>query len=527
MIVRSAVNAVSKTRAKPSRRRAVTNGPVDVGARLEAELLGQAHRHGRRVLDDDDLRRVRQRGQHVVDRAVSRPARRSGRPPTHWPQLMQLLTFRPSSNAVPIARLAAAADEVDRADRLDLLAHPHALAAQDALGRVAHDRRARDVHACRRSRRRSSAGGGRRARAARSCSWQSLLRDAVQAVVRVVGEQQLDERPARVDGARRVGLDLHAGGRRERAARHEAALALDLDHAHPAGAARRQALEVAQRGNLDARPSRRREQRLAVLRLDRPAVHLDVVDHRVVSRVAVPLSDRSLTLTLACSSRPARVPSQCTSTASRLHASTHVPQAMHCSGMMWCGLFGAPTIASDGHFLTQSRSPCTASRRSRRRAVRGTPSRGTGGRRRAPRTRRGTSAACSAPGSAPIWPRPHRLVSWMTSARLLEVHHALEPLERLELPARCRRLRRDALEDLQHPPRALAARDALAAALALDEVHEELRHVHHAGVVVHHDQAARAHHRADRLQRLVVDVDVEVLTSGMQPPDGPPICTAL
>ena len=35
---------------------------------------------------------------------------------------------------------------------------------------------------------------------------------------------------------------------------------------------------------------------------------------------------------------------------------------------------------------------------------------------------------------------------------------------------------------------------------------------------VHHDQAARAHHRADRLERLVVDVDVEVRGRGCSRP---------
>jgi len=36
----------------------------------------------------------------------------------------------------------------------------------------------------------------------------------VQAVVRVIGEEQFDQRAARVDGARRMGLHLQAGGRR-------------------------------------------------------------------------------------------------------------------------------------------------------------------------------------------------------------------------------------------------------------------------------------------------------------------------
>ena len=119
------------------------------------------------------------------------------------------------------------------------------------------------------------------------CSSQLPLRDAVEAVVGVVGQQQLDDRLAGVDRARRVGPDLHARGHREGAARHEAALALDLDHAHAAGAARRQAVEVAERGDRDARAPQRRQERLAVLRVDRSAVDFDR-DHSVsVRRSAV------------------------------------------------------------------------------------------------------------------------------------------------------------------------------------------------------------------------------------------------
>ncbi len=69
---------------------------------------------------------------------------------------------------------------------------------------------------------------------------------------------------------------------------------------------------------------------------------------------------------------------------------------------------------------------------------------------------------------------------------------------------------RDRLEDLQHPSRALAAGNALAAGLALDELHEELGEVHHAGGLVHHDQAARSHDRAEVLEGLVVGGDVQV-----------------
>ena len=69
----------------------------------------------------------------------------------------------------------------------------------------------------------------------------------------------------------------------------------------------------------------------------------------------------------------------------------------------------------------------------------------------------------------------------------------------------------DARDDLEHALGAHAARRALAAALILDEVEEVARHVDHAGVLVHDDEAARAHDGAQLLQVLVVDRHVEVL----------------
>jgi hypothetical protein len=55
----------------------------------------------------------------------------------HCPQLMQDETLRPCVECGADGRLAAAADEVDRADALDLFADPHAAAAEDALLGVA------------------------------------------------------------------------------------------------------------------------------------------------------------------------------------------------------------------------------------------------------------------------------------------------------------------------------------------------------------------------------------------------------
>ena len=68
----------------------------------------------------------------------------------------------------------------------------------------------------------------------------------------------------------------------------------------------------------------------------------------------------------------------------------------------------------------------------------------------------------------------------------------------------------DARDDLEHPLGADAARRTLAAGFILHELEKEPRHVHHAGIFVHHDQAARAHDGAQFGDRLVVQGDVQV-----------------
>ena len=62
----------------------------------------------------------------------------------------------------------------------------------------------------------------------------------------------------------------------------------------------------------------------------------------------------------------------------------------------------------------------------------------------------------------------------------------------------------DAVQNLQHPLRALPAGNALAAGLLLGEFHEEPGGLHHAGVLVHDHQAAGADHGADGFQGVKV-----------------------
>ena len=69
----------------------------------------------------------------------------------------------------------------------------------------------------------------------------------------------------------------------------------------------------------------------------------------------------------------------------------------------------------------------------------------------------------------------------------------------------------DALQDLQHPLGAHPAGEAFAAALVPDEVHEVAGGVHHAGVLVHDDEAAGTDDGAQRRQGLIVHRGVQVL----------------
>ncbi len=265
----------------------------------------------------------------------------------HWPQLMQLETFRPSSKAGADVRVGAAADEVDGRHALDLLAHPHALAAEDALGRVADDRgagRRRAVPACAR---RSSAA--RRRPAPRPAPAAGSCRCARSRGSRRGGWPAAARRSScrASHRARRVRLDLHAARDREGAATGPGR-AGPRPRPRTCGRRRvgRQALDVAERRHVDARRAAAAASSVSPSwRLDRPAVDFDV-SSRQSSLVCV---------------RPGSV-AYATSTASKRQTSTQVPQPMHLSAMMWCGLFGAPTIASDGHLLRAQRAALALAR---------------------------------------------------------------------------------------------------------------------------------------------------------------------
>src|SRR3972149_7020350 len=152
------------------------------------------------------------------------------------------------------------------------------------------------------------------------------------------------------EGPCRMGLYLEAGRGREGATRHEIPLPFDLHHTHATGAARRQPIVVAQGRNLNASPPGGEEQRLAILRLNRATV--DIEFHQCA------LKSGAWGMGLGAWERPLpHGPSYSTEIACRLHTSTQVLHATHRSGMIWCGLFGDPMMASDGHAFTHRPHP--------------------------------------------------------------------------------------------------------------------------------------------------------------------------
>ena len=151
-------------------------------------------------------------------------------------------------------RLEAAVLREQRADVLRLGADAHAAAALDALAAVA-----RAGPAWRLSIRRAGllAGEGDLADAqlgGQRLQLAVLVAVAGLALAVVLGEQQLDDRRGGPGGRGGVLVKTFMpGAGRHGAGGGQVAGPLDLDHAHPAGADRLQALDVAERGDADAR----------------------------------------------------------------------------------------------------------------------------------------------------------------------------------------------------------------------------------------------------------------------------------
>ena len=132
-------------------------------------------------------------------------------------------------------------------------------------------------------------------------------------------------------------------------------------------------------------------------------------------------------------------------------------------------------------------------------------------------TRGGSNRNVLRTGLGAVWPRPHRLVCLTMS----QSDSSRSRSRRVAPPASIR------VEQPVHLHRARPARDALAARFVRAEFHEEFRDFHHARVLVHDDHAAGAHDRAERLAATRNRPACRAASAGMQPPDGPPVCTAL
>ena len=244
-----------------------------VGAHRQTKLLAEGHGHGRGVLNDDHPAGIRQGGQYFLEVALLTEGRRGANGDAlatidTGGDIESFIEGRPDLGA------GTAADEVDGPHLLHFLAHPNTLAAQDALGRVADNRRTRCVQPV------LALFAGETALPYSESFSQGLqfavaVADTVQAIVGVIGQQQLDDGLAGLDRTGGMRLDLHAVGDREGTARHQGPLTFDLDGAHPAGSRRRQIGNVAQGGHLDSHPAQRRQKHFPFFRLDRSAVHVD------------------------------------------------------------------------------------------------------------------------------------------------------------------------------------------------------------------------------------------------------------
>ena len=231
----------------------------------------------------------------------------------------------------------------------------------------------------------------------------------------MVGQQQFDDGLARAhERARRVRLDLHALGHRERAARRPGSRWPSTSTTHIRQAPLGGSPPVAQRRDLDARRGRGA---------------VSTVSPRCLrSIVSCPLTSRSLTDTVLL-----RLIGQDCLPGGRQSRRT-APQPMHRSESRWSGRLGrADDRLRRAVAWRRGCSPCTVlGDRCRNAAARAGARRAARARRRAPRTRRGTSAACCSTGLGAVWPRPHRLVSRMASARCSRCITPLEPLERVD-----------------------------------------------------------------------------------------------
>ena len=251
-----------------------------VGAERQVELFAERNRNGGRVLYHNVQVRVVQGGNDLLNIVLG--GERAGRARGHALAAVDAAgDVHSFVERVADERFRAAADVVEAGDRLNVFADAHAAAAKDAFARVAHNRRTRFVD-------RTVVLFAGVAVAAhtqldrKGLQFAAAVPFAVEAVGRMVRQEEFKNGAARFDDARRVGFDLHAVGNRERAGGNQRALAFDFADAHTAGAGRRKTFHITEGRNFDPRAIQSRQQHFAGFGFDRFTVDFNV-NHGVYS----------------------------------------------------------------------------------------------------------------------------------------------------------------------------------------------------------------------------------------------------
>ena len=223
--------------------------PADLhAARRHAERFAQRHANGRRDLGHDRFLRVVQRLPDLFDFQARRQgpggANRRAETAVHALNVFEVLAEGGND-----AGRRAAEGKVDHAHPLDLFAGPHAVAAQDALVRIADQRDAGIIDRLR-------FVGGAKPHVVDSQAARQILKLAVgalgtgRAILLVVGQDQFQGDFPQLPDLVGVRANAQAGFRQRRATGHHAA-ALDIDQAEPARAVDAQLRVVAEGGDFN------------------------------------------------------------------------------------------------------------------------------------------------------------------------------------------------------------------------------------------------------------------------------------
>ena len=248
-----------------------------------AETLAQRRANGRRGLDDDMLVRIVERLPDLVDLVLfgDRTDRTDG----------GTLAALDAGHGAQVAverrtdrRVETTPLRPQGADMLRLGADAHAAAALDALAVIAHQAGRRGVDPLARLLRPGYVIVADAQLGRQRLQLAVLAAIAGLAVAVVLGQQQFDDQPARFADAARVGADLHAFGDRHRAGGDQVLHAFDFHDADAAGTDRLQPLDVAERGDADARLPRGMENRRALGDFDRHIVDRQL-DHACLGSV--------------------------------------------------------------------------------------------------------------------------------------------------------------------------------------------------------------------------------------------------